>query len=208
MHILTEGEIKIVGKWEGELPYKFELYNTDNADTVIGTAWSKFGKITPETLDAAVAITCRSLKYIPGFEHPVIKAEIEKQKADADALEATRKREAKVRAGLNVDQRKVRTEFDRDEGSQERARNLKEASEKKATDALENAAKAEVEKVCSQYIVSSNGERMDHSRTAERRQLLKDTKAFKNGKVSWTETLKLLNKCLRGFEREDSKRGG
>jgi hypothetical protein len=202
--------------WEATLSYKFPPDNLDNVDIVVGLIQSKFsGRITKATLDGAVALSFRSLKYVPGFEHPVIKQELAKaaadraqQQKDANELERKRQREAEIKAGIQPRQSQIRTEFDRDERSQKRDKDAKEAAEKAALKQVEDAAREQVEEIRSDYMVSTPYGKVDWARTSERRELLKATIARRNGKVSWVDTLKLLRDCLRGFEIEDSKRGG
>src|SRR5260370_3298564 len=214
-HILSDVELRIISDWENKLPYKFDVKQVnDNVDIVIGTAWSKFGKITPESLDAAVALSFRSLKYMIGHEHPVLKAELVKaaadtaqQQKDADELERKRKRDDQIKAGIKPNQARIRTEFDRDEGSQKRAQGAREAAEKAAFKQVEDASREEVERLRNGYMVSHNGGQTNWARTSERRELLKATRGSKrDGTGLWAETLRLIKDCLRAFQPEDFKR--
>lgn len=222
-HIWTDAELQTISNWENKLPYKFDLASVnDNCDIVLGTAWNKFGKITPETLEAAVAISFRSLKFMPGQEHPVIKQELAKaaadkaqQKKDADELERKRKREAEVRAGIGPNQGKIRTEFDR-------------AGDKAATDVQTVAltgvnhpkfikqnleAKAQFEDLVSRGPITYRNNREDRSKTEERRSELQGIQVWarqddKNGKpvLIYSEMVKRAEEIIKRFESEDARR--
>src|SRR5260370_29044982 len=214
---LTNEELQTIADWEKTVPYKFPPDNLNNVDIVVGIIQSKFsGRITKGTLDGAVALTFRSLQYVPGREHPNIRQELAKaaadraqQQKDADELEKKRKRDDQIKAGIQPNQSRIRTEFDRDEGSQKRAKDAKEAAEKAALKQAEDSAREQVEEIRNGYLVSHNGNQTNWAHTQERRQLLKATRAStRDGKTLWRETLTLIRDCLRAFEIEDSKRGG
>src|SRR5258708_356409 len=129
---LTETDLQVMIDWERSRAASYRLSGKqDNVDIVVGFIRSKFGKITPEGLDAAVATNFRSLDYMPGQEHPVLRAELaqkakdaaDKAQADRDKieLEKRRKRDDQIKAGIQPSQSRIRTEFDRDDASQKRA---------------------------------------------------------------------------------------
>jgi len=91
---LTETDLQVMIDWERSRAASYRLSDKpDNVDIVVGFIRSKFGKITQEGLDAAVATNFRSLDYMPGFEHPVVKQQIaQKAKDAADKAQAERDR--------------------------------------------------------------------------------------------------------------------
>ena len=214
---LTNEDLKVILDWQNARSAQYMLDESQgNVDIVIPLARSQgSGRITLASLDAAVASSFRSLRYMPGREHPVIKQELVKaaadraqQQKDADELERKRKRDDQIKAGIQPNQSRIRTEFDRDEGSQKRAKDAKEAAEKAALKQAEDSAREQVEEIRNAYLVSHNGNQTNWAHTQERRELLKSTRAAtRDGKTLWVETLKLLRDCLRAFEIEDSKRG-
>jgi hypothetical protein len=125
MRPLTDRDFEIVNNWEANLPYRFDrtdrVAGERNFDVVMGVIHSRFaGNINETTLNAAVALVLPLLTFEKGFEHPIVKKQLEKKaqadakaEADARALEAARQREAKTRAGINSDQTQITTELDR-----------------------------------------------------------------------------------------------
>ena len=210
MSILTEQELQVILGWERDRASQFLLDGSqENVDVVLPAARNKgFGKITPESLDAAVAISFRSLKYFPGHEHPVIKQEL--AKAAADKVQDEKNKRIKKKEFANawgIHRGSDRTELDQDDDRQARARAEKKAAEKEAFKKTQLQAKAEFEKICDQYIVTRASGRTDHSKTEERRDLLRQIKVTKKNEnvILYTEMVRLANEALRGFEREDSK---
>ncbi len=215
---LTETDLQVMIDWERSRAASYRLSDKqDNVDIVVGFIRSRFGKITPESLDAAVATNFRSLDYMTGQEHPVLRAELaqkakdaaDKAQAERDKIELDKKRKLhdQIKAGIQPNQSKIKTEFDRDEGTQKRAQDAREAAEKAAFKQVEDASREEVERLRDGYMVSHNGGQTNWARTSERRDLLKATRVSKkDGTILWTETLRLIKNCLHGFEIEDSKR--
>jgi hypothetical protein len=125
MRPLTDRDFEIVNNWEANLPYRFDrtdrVAGERNFDVVIGIIHSRFaGNINETTLNAAVALVLPLLRFEKGYEHPIVKKQLEeKAKADAKAeedtraLEAARQRELKTRAGIGSDQSQISIEFDR-----------------------------------------------------------------------------------------------
>ncbi len=125
MRPLTDRDLEIVNAWEANLRYRFDrtdrVAGERNFDVVMGVIHSRFaGNINETTLNAAVALVLPLLTFEKGFEHPIVKKQLEKKaeanakaEADARALEAARQRELKTRAGIGTDQSAVRIEFDR-----------------------------------------------------------------------------------------------
>src|SRR5260370_42163148 len=92
-YILTNEDLKVILDWQNSRSAQYVLDESQgNVDVVIPLARAKgFGRITPVSLDAAVAASFRSLSYMPGHEHPVIKEELaQKAKDAADKAQAER----------------------------------------------------------------------------------------------------------------------
>ncbi|HYT20125.1 MAG TPA: hypothetical protein VEW05_07820, partial [Candidatus Polarisedimenticolia bacterium] len=98
-----------------------------------------------------------------------------------------------------------RTELDQDGDRQARARAEKKAAEKEAFKKTQLQAKAEFEKICDEYVVTRASGRTDHSKTQERRDLLRQIKVTQGNVILYSKMLELVSAALRGFEREDSK---
>jgi len=224
--ILTETELQVIHDWERSRAGQFLLEgNQKNVDIVIPIARSKVGGITSRNLDEAVQISLPSLTFMPGHEPAVIKQHIAQKakdaadkvqaKADADALEAVRKREAKTRAGINSDQRKITTELDRvDRDKAAAAQMVAPTGVNHPAFIQKNAeAKAQFEDLVSRGPLTYRCNREDRAKTEERRGELLSIQVWarqndKNGKpvLIYSEMVKQAEERIRQFEQQDSRR--
>jgi len=222
---ITNEELQVILHWQQSRAAVHLLDDSQhNVDVVIPLARSK-GKITPESLDAAVAISFRSLKYMTGHEHPVIKQELaEKAKAEADKAQTDREKRDRDRQQKNANpppRRDPRLDRYQDQ----------EAEQKAAEDAANDVnnevfkrrneiAKVEFDRICTEYSYTLPSGRTNWTISYERRELLKGIRVTR-GKDAKGDTvhlyidgpngelgmLRLAKEALRGFERENSRRG-
>jgi hypothetical protein len=119
-------------------------------------------------------------------------------------VEARKKRIAADLAGIPTGTDK--SEFDRIDAENAAT---KAAKEKSAADGRRQAsAKAFVERTQESYVKTNHRGRVDYAATSYRRDLLTKTRCFKDAsksEVDWYQTAVLFEKCISGFEREDSK---
>src|SRR5258708_16723643 len=84
MHICTETELQTMLDWVNTRANQFVLDDSQKNQIIIPLALELGGgRISSDSLDAAVAATFRSLNYLPGREHPVVKKELA-EKRDRD----------------------------------------------------------------------------------------------------------------------------
>jgi hypothetical protein len=215
-YIVTNEDLKVILDWQNARSAQYMLDESqENVDVVIPLARSKgSGKISLESLDAAIAISFRSLKYMRGQEHPVIKQELaqkakdaaEKAQAERDKIELNKKRQRDREVLAGQSPKNVRTEMDRFDKNVQDAQAKKDAGKKAPLTDEELEAKAEVERISSTYTVTRVG-RTDHSKSAERREQLRQIIARKrDGSPDYVATLAKANEMLVRFENEDSRR--
>src|SRR5216683_2897030 len=90
---LTNEDLKVILDWQNARSAQYMLDESqENVDIVIPLARSQgSGRITLASLDAAVASSFRSLRYMPGREHPTVRQELaQKAKDAADKAQAER----------------------------------------------------------------------------------------------------------------------
>src|SRR5713226_5279312 len=107
MRPLTDRDFEIINAWEQSLPYRFDradrVAGERNFQLVLGTVHARFnGVINKQTLDDAVLFVLPLIAFEKGYEHPIVKKQLEekakadaKAEADARALEAAHRRETK-----------------------------------------------------------------------------------------------------------------
>jgi hypothetical protein len=133
------------------------------------------------------------LKFKKGFEMPDPRA------AENEKAARLKKKEDLNAMGLGSH----RTELDRDDGKDDKA---KEDTAKKTQLSREQfEAKAEFERICNVYSVTRAG-RISHSKTAERREQLRSISITKSNRPDDVAMLQEAKAMLHQFEVEDSKR--
>jgi hypothetical protein len=204
--ILTEAELQTILDWEHSRASQFRLDGSqENVDVVLPLARNKgFGKITPASLDAAVAISFRSLKYMPSQEHPCIKQQLaEKAQSERDKLELERKRkrDAEVKACIGPNQSRIRTELDRvdDDKAAEVSKNAEAQQTRRAQEA-QLEFKEEFERIANTYTVN-RGSRVDYAKTQERREALRQiTTIRQNGVIRYDKMVAVAQEMVKKFE--------
>jgi hypothetical protein len=202
MRQLNQDHLAIIDAWEKQFPGKFTA-DQGNVDLILGYIRNKCdGIVSVENLNTAARACHSVLRFVPGHEPPDPRADVKvKLKADADELEKKRQRELRLRAGLNVDQSKITTEFDR--GESQKPDPAKAADARIVMEQL--AAKRDFEQICNGYAVIRNG-RKDYAKTEARQKLLRQISVKRGDVLLYTVMVKRAEEMLRQFEVEDSRR--